>query len=140
MKFLKLFVFLLCAQSAAALACSVDVNERWVGNEMVAAVANKYGVSLAKANDIKIENFTKEFIDFDPEWNCPTRVVTEAKITLAYQPHILFKCRVVVNARFTLEIDGPGVEKEYLRPDQKCFRTFPRIPDPRRPILVPGER
>lgn len=122
-----------------AFACSVAVNQQWVGNEMVSATANRYNVDLTKVENVKVESFTKEFFDFDSVSQCPLQVVMEAKVTLVYKPNFMRTCEVEVVTRFTDEVNGSEREKEFLNGSKSCVRNLRKLPrriHPRR-ILIP---
>jgi len=95
-KFFQVAVLGALVWVSSAEACSVSVNETHIKNEMVAAAASEFGISLVSATKINVEEFSRAFVGEDAETHCPLRLNSQAKVTISYSPNLFTHCELSV--------------------------------------------
>jgi hypothetical protein len=115
-------------------ACSVQVNEPYIKNEMIAAAANEFRIPLTTATRITLTDYSRAFVGTNPEYDCPLRLESQAQITINYSPNAFTRCELSVR-----EVQSDSMSDE-LAPHASHTFQFPTssctLVRPVRPIRI----
>ncbi len=142
MKQIALFVVLMIA-AAKGFACSMEVDENYTKNLLVAHAASYNGLFLPSTSGVTVNDYTLNYEGGAGGGSCPDYMITSARVKLEHNKSTTSQCSYEVTVVHTVYIgsdtpDGPVENVEFLDATAACstsssgaFRRIPRrIPVP----------
>jgi|NOAtaT_7_FD_contig_21_11385489_length_481_multi_6_in_0_out_0_1 hypothetical protein len=135
---MKTIIFLILSILSISLvekaqACSQSVNQLFDKNLLVAYAAGEMNVDLAKATSIAINDYSYEFTGNEPETNCSTSLISQARISVSYKPNSFTNCSFSVTVRKT---EQAGITPDLTRPLLDIVTELPVSGCTRIPIIL----
>lgn len=141
MKQVFLFVVLMIA-AAKSFACSMEVEENYTKNLLVAHAASFHSLFLPSTSGVTVNDYSLSYEGGAGGGSCPDYLITSARVHLEQVKSATTQCSYEVTIVHTVYIgndtpDGPVENVEYLDATAACstssgsFRRIPRrIPVP----------
>ena len=129
-----LFIFVVTSTS---FACSIQVDDNYDKNILVANAASFNDLSLASASEISITSFSRSFSGELTPSSCPNYMRSSARISMSSTPVPFQNCSytvtVVIN-RFIGEVypAGPIEEISFESPEAACSTAFSKLKLPKK--------
>ncbi len=129
--FLLAAALVLATAGLKAQACSFSVNDLAMKNLMAAAAANEFGIGLEKVTKTTFSAYGKSFVGSAPQTHCPLQLVTQVRVSLAYNKGLVEKCELSVDVARTEELAedpmGPVESFAFAFPASSCRRVRPTL-------------
>jgi|GEM_PF-5897227 len=141
MKQIALFVVLMIA-AAKSFACSMEVNETYTKNLLVAHAASYNDLLLASTSGVTVEDYDLAFDGGAGGGSCPDYMITSARVKLEHQKSASTQCSYEVTVVHTVYIGsgtpaGAVENVEFLDPAAACSTSIGSLRRIPRRIPVP---
>lgn len=138
MKSFALIVGLLAlAVSWNSWACSIQLNETLLKNDLVHAAVNEFSISLDKVTKITTTGFNADLEGVVPGSSCEKYLVVEAHVVINYKKSAFESCELSLDVRLQEEIEAEVYPfQNYTFDNLASSCTFSR------PVIIrpPGRR
>ncbi len=130
-KFVLALVALLSYETSQA--CSIQVNDAYQKNLLIAYAASEMGINLEKTFSMSATNYQLSFSGGSGGGSCPTHQHTEARVSLTYLKNKFTKCTMTVTVQRAEQIGetlapGPFETIATALPASSCSLIFtPRV-------------
>jgi hypothetical protein len=116
-----------------AQACSIQVMDLQMKNQLIMAAANQFNIAFEKVTKMKADNFSHRLYGPTGDSSCENFLEFKSDITINYKPNILTECELKVETVLTQNMHAeeyPFEEYSFNLPISSCSRII------RRPIDI----
>ncbi len=114
-----------------AQACSMEINQLYQKNLLVAYAASEMNVNLAKASSIAVSAYAQTLSGEASAGSCPTHLNNQAQVVIKYKPNVFQQCTASVLVKKMEQIggemvDGPMIEIQTESVSKSCSSIIVR--------------
>jgi hypothetical protein len=134
----KMFLFFIFLFGTAnALACSIEVDNNYTKNQLIAHGVSFNDLSLSSVSGLSIASFQRSFTADPGNGGCPEYMNVSGRVSMNYSPaagqHCTYSVSVTVRSFMGEELpDGPIEEVIFERPEAACSTSISAIKIPRK--------